>query len=97
MSSDKKSETLPSDFINNIQKNAKEVRRVAKKKTMVKRPADDWSKIKTNIDKLKIKCADFSKKSKEAKSEEERTELARKAQEIREELNEIKSKMDKKQ
>lgn len=96
MNSNTKSEELAPDFINSIQKNASDERRVVKNKTTVKRPSNDWSEIKKDIEILKIKCADFSKKLGEADSIEEKNVLTLQAEEIQKEWRKIKAMMDKK-
>jgi type I restriction-modification system DNA methylase subunit len=84
---------LPPEFIEDIQKNINARKRPVRS---VKRVADDsnWTQIKENVEILKVKCAEFSKRIEEADSVEEQKKLAEVAKEIRQEWLEIKAMMD---
>jgi hypothetical protein len=78
-----KNEGLPPDFIEGIQKNIDDVIKARKKQKKVIRSKIDWLKIKESVDLLRLKCADFSRKIEYAQSVEAQNELARQANEIR--------------
>jgi seryl-tRNA synthetase len=88
-----KNGVLPPEFIENIQKNITQRKKPIRS---VKKAGEDenWSKIKNDVENLKAKCAEFSRKIEEADSKEEQIELAKKAREIRNEWLEIKAMMD---
>jgi hypothetical protein len=89
MRGDTKTRTLPPDFIEGIQKNIDDVTRARKKQKKVIRSKIDWLKIKENVDLLRLKCADFSRKIEYADSPEAQNELERQAVEIRNDWLEI--------
>jgi hypothetical protein len=91
MTSDTIEGMLPPEIFDGIEKSIDNVKLVGKKKVKVTRPAIDWSKIKENVEQLKLKCTDFSKKFKEAESIEEKNELALQAKKIREEWLKIRA------
>jgi uncharacterized coiled-coil DUF342 family protein len=82
---------LPPDFIEGIQKNISDVIKAKKKQRKVIGPKVDWPKVKENVDLLRMKCADFSKKVDEMHSVKVRDELAKQAAEIKADWLEIRA------
>ena len=94
MTDDTKEGGLPPDFIESIQKNINDVIKARKKQKKVIRSKIDWLRIKENVDLLRLKCADFSRKIEYADSVEAQNELTRQAVEIRNDWLEICAMMD---
>lgn len=94
MEDDTKDGGLPPDFIEGIQKSINEVIRAKKKRKKVIGPKIDWPKVKENVDLLKVKCADFSKKAEDVQSVEAQNELVKQVAEIKADWLEIRAIMD---